>query len=186
MEGPGNRLTPAFYHAKCGGQTFAPRHIWEYPVPGYGRVACGGCNGRGGDSRWKHRIGRDRWERFLSWLHRKKIIGSKRILSSRSSGIVQMAPDKASRHTLRVYVGEDVFLVKKSLFRRYFGRARIPSNYFRARWDAGKKEVVLSGDGLGHGVGLCQIGALGLAGKKWTFKKILSHYFPSHRLTKIY
>lgn len=35
-----------------------------------------------------------------------------------------------------------------------------------------------SGRGLGHGVGLCQSGALRLAQKGWSWKKILKFYFP--------
>ena len=183
LEGPDFVLTPAFYHAKCGGQTFSPRHIWEYPVSGYSSVVCGGCKGRGGRSQWDHRIGRERWKGFVAWLWKKKLIRGERSLLSET---VQLAPDKPSRYTLRLYMGERAFILKKSLLRRYFGRVKVPSNYFRARWDERSKEVVLSGDGLGHGVGLCQIGALGLADRGWSFRQILGHYFPSHRVTKIY
>ncbi|MCF7823773.1 MAG: SpoIID/LytB domain-containing protein [Candidatus Marinimicrobia bacterium] len=39
-------------------------------------------------------------------------------------------------------------------------------------------EVVLKGVGWGHGVGLCQMGALGMALNKIGYKEILSHYYP--------
>jgi len=38
--------------------------------------------------------------------------------------------------------------------------------------------VVLTGKGFGHGVGLCQWGAIALSRKGWNFKDILNHYFP--------
>ena len=44
------------------------------------------------------------------------------------------------------------------------------------------KSMTLKGAGWGHGVGLCQIGALGMALSNKTSAEILSHYFP---LTKI-
>ena len=183
LEGPGFRLTPAFYHAKCGGQTRTPEHVWEHPVAGYSSVRCGGCQGRGGHSQWKKRISHERWNRFLHWLWRKKFIqGGKKILSKG----MRMAPDKKSRHTLRMYMGEQVVFIKKSLFRRYFGRVLVPSNHFRTQWDPKRRVVILEGDGLGHGVGLCQIGSLGWANRGRTFEQILSHYFPSHQLRKIY
>lgn len=42
------------------------------------------------------------------------------------------------------------------------------------------------GAGWGHGVGLCQIGALGMALKGRTTANILAHYFQSTELRKIY
>lgn len=38
--------------------------------------------------------------------------------------------------------------------------------------------VVLTGYGFGHGVGLCQWGAIALSRKDWNYKEILQHYYP--------
>jgi SpoIID/LytB domain protein len=43
----------------------------------------------------------------------------------------------------------------------------------------------LHGAGWGHGVGLCQIGAAGMAEQGKTCEEILSHYFKSARLTTL-
>ena len=48
------------------------------------------------------------------------------------------------------------------------------------------KSMTLKGAGWGHGVGLCQIGALGMALSNKTSAEILSHYFPSTKIKKIY
>ena len=64
------------------------------------------------------------------------------------------------------------------------GRKVLPSNYFEISPKAGKFE--LKGSGYGHGVGLCQFGALELAKRGYSYKQILSHYFPKHRIKKIY
>lgn len=42
------------------------------------------------------------------------------------------------------------------------------------------------GAGWGHGVGLCQIGALGMALKHYSTKSILQHYYPGAELHKLY
>ncbi len=42
------------------------------------------------------------------------------------------------------------------------------------------------GAGWGHGVGYCQIGALGMALNGYTTKEIVEHYFPGCKLKKIY
>ncbi len=51
---------------------------------------------------------------------------------------------------------------------------------------ANESEFILHGAGWGHGVGLCQIGALGMALKGYTSEQIIAHYFPGTRLTQIY
>lgn len=38
--------------------------------------------------------------------------------------------------------------------------------------------VVLTGKGFGHGVGLCQWGAIALSRKGWNYDDILNHYYP--------
>jgi stage II sporulation protein D len=45
-------------------------------------------------------------------------------------------------------------------------------------------EVMLYGKGFGHGVGLCQEGAMQMAKKGYSFDQILQYYYPGARLTK--
>ena len=52
--------------------------------------------------------------------------------------------------------------------------------------DKGQSEFTLHGAGWGHGVGLCQIGALGMALANHDSKSILSHYYQSSALIRIY
>jgi len=47
-------------------------------------------------------------------------------------------------------------------------------------------EFILEGKGWGHGVGLCQIGALGMALSKKGAKLILKHYYPGAKINTIY
>ena len=47
-------------------------------------------------------------------------------------------------------------------------------------------QIKLKGAGWGHGVGLCQIGGLGMALKNKSAYEILSHYFHSSTLEKLY
>ena len=46
--------------------------------------------------------------------------------------------------------------------------------------------VTLRGAGWGHGCGLCQIGALGMALQNMPYDAILDHYFPQARLRRVY
>jgi peptidoglycan hydrolase-like amidase len=55
------------------------------------------------------------------------------------------------------------------------------------RDEAGKiKKIILSGAGWGHGVGLCQIGALGMALKGFSYLDILKHYYSKSSVVKAY
>jgi len=49
-----------------------------------------------------------------------------------------------------------------------------------------ESNIELIGGGWGHGVGMCQIGALGMALNDYSAQEILSHYFQGTLLKKIY
>ncbi|MFH0827956.1 MAG: hypothetical protein V1919_02180, partial [Candidatus Omnitrophota bacterium] len=52
--------------------------------------------------------------------------------------------------------------------------------------DGSPEEFIFYGGGWGHGVGMCQAGACGMAKAGKAYKDILLHYFPRAGLKKIY
>jgi stage II sporulation protein D len=46
--------------------------------------------------------------------------------------------------------------------------------------------VVAAGAGYGHGVGMCQFGAVGRARAGWDFRRILAAYYPGTKVERIY
>jgi stage II sporulation protein D len=46
--------------------------------------------------------------------------------------------------------------------------------------------LLLSGGGWGHGVGMCQWGAIGMARRGASAGDVLLHYFPGAELTRLY
>jgi len=46
--------------------------------------------------------------------------------------------------------------------------------------------ITFTGGGFGHGAGMCQVGAMGMAKKGKGFKTILKHYYPGASLLRIY
>ena len=52
---------------------------------------------------------------------------------------------------------------------------KLKSTYFSCFPDG--EMVVLKGRGFGHGVGMCQEGAMSMANKGFDYKKIIRHYF---------
>jgi len=50
--------------------------------------------------------------------------------------------------------------------------------------DGAVRGWVFTGRGWGHGVGLCQVGAYGMAASGFSYRDILSHYYPGTRIDK--
>ena len=71
-------------------------------------------------------------------------------------------------------------------FNRIHGWGAIPSiaETSRGSTDTGEPGWI-SGRGVGHGVGLCQLGAADMARRGASFAQILAHYYPNTRLASI-
>lgn len=66
---------------------------------------------------------------------------------------------------------------------RQWGWSALPGNDFRMQQENGG--WLVAGRNLGHGVGLCQYGAIGMAAEGASFRAILAHYFPNTASMKI-
>ncbi len=60
----------------------------------------------------------------------------------------------------------------------------LKSTYFSTKTK--NDTVEINGHGWGHGIGLCQYGALEMARQKNNYKKILNHYYSGIKITKLY
>jgi stage II sporulation protein D len=64
----------------------------------------------------------------------------------------------------------------------------VPDNLFvydKTRDPDGVDRYTFYGKGWGHGTGMCQVGAYGMAFRGWTFDKILRHYYTGVDVTKM-
>jgi hypothetical protein len=68
-------------------------------------------------------------------------------------------------------------------FRKLFSREGLRGALFRL--SVRGEEAVAEGKGLGHGVGLCQYGAQGMALQHHSFEEILKHYYTGIELGKV-
>lgn len=177
----GEYLTPTFFHASCGGKTKRPHEVWTSKVEGYQSVDCTYCKTRE-QGFWSTRINLQRMREFLSWAVENNFLKGHFNLSN---GIpIQFLASSVDSPEIRLLIGREEVGLYKSTFRRYFGRVEFPSNFFSLRFNQG--EWIISGQGNGHGVGMCQVGAYDLARRGLNFQEILAHYFPNHKIKKIY
>ena len=63
---------------------------------------------------------------------------------------------------------------------RILGWNVVPGNNYELHYEGGV--VMVEGSGQGHGVGLCQLGAAGMARQGYSFQAILAHYYPNTTL----
>lgn len=69
-----------------------------------------------------------------------------------------------------------------NLMGKAFGWGKFKSPRFEM--ESSGKRVVFRGRGLGHGVGMCQHGAMGMARAGLNYRDILEHYYPGTELKK--
>ena len=72
---------------------------------------------------------------------------------------------------------------KELMIRKFLSESHLKSSAFAATFTPDGK-VRLDGRGWGHGVGLCQIGAAVMGSRGYSYRQILSHYYPGAQLTR--
>lgn len=100
-----------------------------------------------------------------------------------AQGSVQIKTEYTIRQVLsptRLQIGEPIYLQRKD-GSSLTGQSMLPSGYFAVKEmcnDAGELTgVALYGGGYGHGVGMSQYGASGMAQLGKNAEEILTHYF---------
>lgn len=175
--GPSGKLAPAFFHAKCGGKTLRPDQVWGGVEEGYRSVECTFCQ-KTGMKDWDIKIKNQKLTVMIDQVLRRYYADEVH------PGDLRLMPDSLENSEVRLYAGDRLHIIKKSYLRNMVGREILPSNNFIMAQTNNTIEV--KGRGYGHGVGLCQLGALELAKRGYNYRQILSFYFPRHRMKKAY
>jgi stage II sporulation protein D len=171
----GNRPIEAYFHSNCGGHTTAAKDVWGKDEPYLRSVACDFGN-NGAHYRWKAAIP------IRDMIRKLKSIGI--VLSDvvRISGLDLDGGDRIVN--LDILDGDGrVHTIKASAFRMALGPDLVKSTHFNARVEADR--VIFDGKGWGHGVGLCQEGAQGMANQGYGAFDILRHYYQGIMIQKI-
>ena len=162
----------AYFHASCGGRT-------EAGLPALGRdlaylksVQCGHCD----------RAPRVSWSVKVPARELGKAAGlggaatAARVASRTASGRAEK---------VELAAGDRKVVMAASDLRQRLGFSRLPSLAFDVHRPRGG-DFVFDGRGQGHGAGLCQWGAAGLAREGKTYREILAHYYPGVEIVRMY
>jgi stage II sporulation protein D len=157
----------AFYHSNCGGETSGAKAVWSQDEPYLKPVPCSFGN-NGAHFRWHAEIS-------IQVLVRKL-----RAAGLKIGDVVQLKPlelDESNRILKLSIMDPDgtSLAIKGSNFRMAVGPDIIRSTQFTA--EVLQDKVVFNGKGWGHGVGLCQEGACGMALKGYGAFDILRYYY---------
>jgi len=178
---PGNPGNPidALFHADCGGHTASPEQVWGSAGFPYLRPEPDDVPSV------KHRT----WALTLTRFDLMQALDAdpRTAIGDRVKSVVLNDTDSSGRVTrvtiagsaARVSLRSDDF--RNAVNKRLGPRAMMSTRFTMSRSPNGA-DYVLNGTGFGHGVGLCQVGALARARRGANAPEILATYFPGSRI----
>jgi stage II sporulation protein D len=168
-------LAQTFFHSNCGGRTADVSKVWGGDVPYLRGVACSFCRGD------KHYA----WEADLPLDKAGQALRAAGLCpSAELRGLQGVEEDASGRfYQVRILHGKGTSVVKASVLRAALGADVMRSTRFEASISQGR--LHLRGKGWGHGIGLCQEGARGMADDGYPCRRILNYYFPGTQLARL-
>jgi len=163
-----NLITAAF-HSNCGGQTVNSEDVWALPMNYLKAVKDTFCL-RQPHAGWYRRISTEDWMSYLSLKHKYPVEDSVAYSSA-----VNYDP-----------FGRKVFFVDRNLMiplKTIRADFQLKSTFFSI--EQRSDSVIFKGRGYGHGVGLCQEGAMRMTRVGYSYKDILLFYFKGVHLVDL-
>ncbi len=164
------------FFSNCGGSTEKSLNVWAgvSPLPYLRSVHCGYCK-NGNSYHWKKAFSQ---EQIISVLRN---MGYEVIAPIRSISVAGQGNSGRAKF-LNIKHGNGNVTVRASHLRLGVGGDLLRSTLIQ-KIQKLKDGFVLVGKGWGHGVGLCQDGARGLARKGKNYKQITQFYYPGTKVT---
>lgn len=169
------RLFCTYYSAVCGGTTSLGSDFFADAAPPHRSVPCTWC----ADSplyRWRATLTNSELQSRLQkyWSGEGVRFGSLKTVT------VGEVPHTGGVSQIQMSDGRQTVDLPATAFRRVVGTSDLYSHHFQVARDG--TTWVFEGAGHGHGVGLCQWGARGLARTGKTYLQILTHYYPGSKV----
>lgn len=163
------RLIHATFHSNCGGETMNAEDVWSKPEAYLVSTVDTFCTAAP-HATWRKTIDRAKWLAYLRDKHG---------VDTGDSAMVKAAV-LFEPNCRELYLGALRPLVPLEQVRADW---KFNSAYFSI-WPNGD-QLVFEGRGFGHGVGLCQEGAMRMADHGYSFTEILHHYFADVHLVDL-
>ncbi len=166
-----NTPIAALYHSVCGGQTDANQNVYGGPALPYLQGVNDNAICKDGSN--------------FSWESR---LSEQEILKLKDAGInlsqLKIISQSKQGRLFQVDNHGEIILAQELLSNigKLLGWNRFKSNWFTMRQS--EQALVISGKGFGHGVGLCEAGAVAMAKQGKKYQEILLFYYPGTRLSR--
>ena len=164
VDGNSDLITAAF-HSNCGGQTANSKDVWVKSFLYFQSIKDPYCQ-NGNNSTWTRTIFVEEWLNYL----KENGYGGNDVTS------VSFEFKQPVRKTHYI-VGD--FILPLTTIRNDWN---LKSTFFDVNYQ--DNQIVLKGKGYGHGVGLCQEGAMEMAGQGKNFRQIIDFYYKDVRIEK--
>ncbi|MEX0911865.1 MAG: SpoIID/LytB domain-containing protein [Gemmatimonadota bacterium] len=197
----GNEPIEAYYHSTCAGQTAAIEEVWPQEDPEPYLVSIVDRDPRTGEAfdissnrfRWTQRWSASELEDILDRTLADSLPqGAESVGELRDFEVLQRTTSGRIR-TLRITTSTATFDVGGDRIRWIFltpSGSILNSSRFditTVRDSEGRViEVAAEGGGWGHGIGMCQVGAMGRARAGQQYRNILETYYPGTRIVDLY
>lgn len=192
------------YHSSCGGKTDASSQIWRgKPVEHLNGITCIAeadeydlsteADARTWIDTKQDTAGMSSWERgALAW--EKSIPKAKLAENTGLEYVNSITIVKRGRSgrilSMKIAGNKVISLDNEYKIRQAFGSLSSSFFYVKASYRDGEEgvviipgsSIVMKGKGAGHGIGMCQIGALRMARLGVAYNDILQHYYPGTTL----
>ena len=160
------KLADGFFFANCGGQTSESDYVWNIAVP-YCRSVIDTFCIKSRQANWTKKISKSSWKSYLI-----NQFGFPMNDSLIARSIYHFSQDKRKAF----YIAPQLGIPLRDLRKKF----KLKSTWFNT--ESSGDYIVLKGKGFGHGVGLCQEGAMGMARHNYTCEQILNFYFTDVQL----
>ncbi|MFA7273818.1 MAG: SpoIID/LytB domain-containing protein [Crocinitomicaceae bacterium] len=152
----------AYFHANCGGQTCLPEYVWNNSVPYLSTFKDTFCIYTK-QANWTTKISKGEWRSFMVNTYNYPVDDP------------EFGPQLynfTQKDRLAFFVSPALGIPLRDIRLNF----KLKSTYFSCHEEG--DYVVLNGRGFGHGVGLCQEGAMKMAHYGYNYEQIILFYFP--------
>lgn len=182
-----NQPIEAKYHSTCGGRTADFNDAWSGSAPDYlSSVICPYCK-KSPHYAWQKVFSK---KSFFSHLRNglKKIdivIPGNELIKD----LIIVRNKKSKRiKILKIITTKNKYIISGFQIRTVFGDKQDPGGLLKSNFinfKSTQDSIIIEGHGFGHGVGMCQFGAIEMARRGKNYKQILYFYYSGVRLAKI-
>jgi stage II sporulation protein D len=169
----------AVFHADCGGHTSSASAVWGGIAPPY-------LSGSRDEGPADHAHADWTFDARAAAVRAALNADPRTAVGARLDRIEVAGRDEAGRAEKIILHGTRTFVIRGEVFRevvtRAFGVKTLRSTLFTVT--KSRDVFLFKGRGFGHGVGLCQAGALARLKAGASPKDVLAHYFPGTSLRK--